>query len=257
MKAGLNLFSVRGMIRTEEDFLSTAIKLREAGYSYLQYSGAAFDAERIKRVSERSGLPVLLTHVPMERILADTEKLMEEHALFGCKNIGLGMMPLKILTDENACKETIGALERAAEKMEENGFKFFYHHHHFEFSKFSDGETVFGYMLKQAKHINFTADTYWLQYGGAALPSFFDRLAGRMDCVHLKDYRIGRDKEDALKLRPEFAPVGDGLLDFKTLVEKMKALGAKYYFVEQDDAETYPDPLAQVGRSIGSIGREL
>lgn len=57
MKAGLNLFSVRGMIRTEEDFLSTAIKLREAGYSYLQYSGAAFDAERIKRVSERSGLP--------------------------------------------------------------------------------------------------------------------------------------------------------------------------------------------------------
>ena len=57
MKAGLNLFSVRGMIRTEENFLSTAIKLREAGYSYLQYSGAAFDAERIKRVSERSGLP--------------------------------------------------------------------------------------------------------------------------------------------------------------------------------------------------------
>ena len=41
MKAGLNLFSVRGMIRTEENFLSTAIKLREAGYSYLQYSGAA------------------------------------------------------------------------------------------------------------------------------------------------------------------------------------------------------------------------
>ena len=37
----------------------------------------------------------------------------------------------------------------------------------------------------------------------------------------------------------------------------MKALGAKYYFVEQDDAETYPDPLAQVGRSIGYIGREL
>ena len=78
-----------------------------------------------------------------------------------------------------------------------------------------------------------------------------------MDCVHLKDYRIGRDKEYALKLRLEFAPVGDGLLDFKTLVEKMKALGAKYYFVEQDDAETYPDPLAQVGRSIGYIGREL
>ncbi|MFQ7076944.1 MAG: hypothetical protein ACLRSW_02895 [Christensenellaceae bacterium] len=143
------------------------------------------------------------------------------------------MMPLKILTDENACKETIGAARARGGKMEENGFKFFYHHHHFEFSKFSDGETVFGYMLKQTKHINFTADTYWLQYGGGA--SLLSRPAGGAHGLRTPQglpYRRGQGGRS--QAPSEFAPVGDGLLDFKTLVEKMKALGAKYYFVEQD-----------------------
>ena len=77
MQAGLNLYSLRKSIGTEEDFLATAEKLKEMGYSYLQYSGAAFDPERIRRVCEASGMTVFLTHVPMDRILSDTEKLME------------------------------------------------------------------------------------------------------------------------------------------------------------------------------------
>ena len=35
MKAGLNLFSIRNLLQTEQDFLATAIKLKEMGYSYL------------------------------------------------------------------------------------------------------------------------------------------------------------------------------------------------------------------------------
>ena len=128
MNAGLNLYSIRNFLDTEENFLSAMLKLKEMGYSYMQFSGAPFDAERIKRVSEASGLPFVLTHVPMDRILNDTDALMAEHALFGCKNIGLGMMPKEALADENKCRETIAALEDAAIRMAEKGFKLFYHH---------------------------------------------------------------------------------------------------------------------------------
>ena len=55
MKAGLNLFSIRNLIKTEKDFLDTAIKLREMGYSTMQYSGGEFIPERIARVSKASG----------------------------------------------------------------------------------------------------------------------------------------------------------------------------------------------------------
>ena len=135
MEFGLNLFSIRNLIQTEEDFLSTSFKLKEMGYSYLQYSGGPYDAEMIKRVSEKTGLPVVLTHVPFDRIINDTNALMEEHSSFGCKNIGLGSMPQDKLVDEKNCIEAIDKLNKAGKVMAENGFKFFYHHHHYEFIK--------------------------------------------------------------------------------------------------------------------------
>ena len=147
------------------------------GYSYMQYSGGSFDADMIKRVSEASGLPVVLTHVPMDRIINDTDSLMAEHAKFDCKYIGLGSMPRDVIFDKEKLKKTVADLDAAGERMEQNGFKFFYHHHHFEFFR-HDGETVFDYVLKNAPHINFTIDTYWLQYGGVDVCDTIDRAAG-------------------------------------------------------------------------------
>lgn len=258
MKAGLNLFSIRTLISTEEDFLSTAEKLRDMGYSYLQYSGAEFVPDRIKRVSEASGLPVKLTHVPLDRIIGDTDKLMEDHEVFGCHNIGLGSIRTDYVVDMDKLKANIEDLNRAAEKMKKNGFSFFLHHHHYEFYQHG-GETVFDYILKNAPYINFTLDTYWMQFGGADILAFLDKLDGRIGCVHLKDYKIGKPvKVDGMALVPRFAPVGEGLLNMKAIVDKTKALGTKYYFVEQDDACTaYDDPLDEVCRSIKYIEREL
>jgi hypothetical protein len=48
------------------------------------------------RASDEAGIPVCLTHVPYDMIINETEKLMEEDAGFGCRNIGLGMLPARI-----------------------------------------------------------------------------------------------------------------------------------------------------------------
>ena len=37
MKVGLNLFSVRNLIGTEEEYEKTTMKLKKMGYSYVQY----------------------------------------------------------------------------------------------------------------------------------------------------------------------------------------------------------------------------
>lgn len=255
MKAGLNLFSINSLIKTEEEFLQTAIKLKEMGYSYMQFSGAPYDPDKIKRVSDASGLPVCLTHVPYNRIVNETEALMEEHAKFNCKNIGLGVMPFNSILDEKLCLETIDDLEKAAQKMKANGFNFFYHHHHFEFLKHS-GKTILDLLIENAPSVNFTLDTYWLQFGGADILETLDRLKGRYNCVHLKDYQQVYNKQ-LNKIEPNFAPIGSGLLDFKTITKKMKEYGVEYYLVEQDNASYLPDPLGQVKMSIDYINKEL
>ena len=247
MNFGLNLYSIRNLISTEEDFLKTAIKLREMGYSHMQFSGAEYDVDKIKRVSEASQLPVCITHVPYDRIINETQALMEEHAKFDCKYIGLGSMPSQIILDEIEFKKAVELLNKAGERMKENGFKFLYHHHHFEFIKHG-GKTCFDYMVENAPHINFTADTYWLQYGGVEIMSVLEKLNGRIPCVHLKDYKIEFDQEK--HFTPTMTYIGDGLIDFKKLIEKMSTLGVEYYLVEQDNAANMPDPLSQVEKSI-------
>lgn len=256
MKAGLNLFSIKNLLETEESFLETVKALKEMGYSYLQYSGMPFDAEKVKRVSEATDMPFVLTHVPMDRILNDTDALVREHLSFGCRNIGLGMMPKDVIMDKERCYETIASLDRAGERMEELGCKFFYHHHHFEFYR-HDGETVFDYIIKNAPHINFTLDTYWLQYGGVNICETIDHLKGRIACVHLKDYMIALKTGEKPSFEPRFAPVGDGTIDMKAAVEHAKAAGAEYFLVEQDNASKLPDTLGQVERSIRYITENL
>ena len=248
MNFGLNLYSIRNLIQTEEDFLNTAFKLKEMGYSYLQYSGGQYNAEMIKSVVEKTGLPIVLTHVPFDRIVNDTNALIEEHRSFGCKNIGLGAMPVDTIIDEKLCLDAIDKLNKAGKVMAEKGFNFFYHHHHYEFIKHSE-ITVFDYMVENAPYINFTLDTYWLQYAGKDILSVLDKLKGRYSCVHLKDYMIQLNREDKT-FNPVFAPIGDGQIDFKAVIAKMKENGVEYFLVEQDNASVLPDSLKQVEKSI-------
>lgn len=263
MNAGLNLYSVCNFLKTEEDFLDAANKLREMGYSYMQYSGGEYIPERLRRVSEASGMPIVLTHMSSEQILNNADKLMEEHAGFGCKNIGLGSIPIIEMmdgttVDEKKCKTIVQQLNDAGEYLQKNGYKFFLHNHHYEFMRMSSGEQIFDYIVENAPYINFTLDTYWLQFAGADVLSVIDRLKGRIECVHLKDYKIVVDtKLDYFDCCPAYECVGYGNMDFKTIVPKMKEAGTKYFLVEHDSASTMPDPLAVMEKSIRYIKAEL
>jgi hypothetical protein len=43
MEAGVNIHSVRNLIQTGEGLIETAKKIKEMGYSYMQYFGAPYD----------------------------------------------------------------------------------------------------------------------------------------------------------------------------------------------------------------------
>ena len=250
MKFGINLYTLHKLIQTEEGLEKTFVCLAELGYSYVQFSGGQFDADMIARVSRNTNMPVVVTHVPMDRILNETEQLMEEHAKFGCNKIGLGMIQPSILfADSDGMMRKIDELERAAEIMDRGGFKFFYHNHFQEFYKLSDGRKIYDYMMA-APHFNFTFDTYWAQYGGMDVGALIEKLNGRIECVHLKDYKITYFEDgESRGFKPIYCPVGDGNMDFPTITAKMKKAGTEYFLVEQDNACSFDDPWEQVARS--------
>ena len=252
MKFGLNLYSIRNLVGTPEGFRETAHKLKEMGYDTLQISGVPYDPALIASVSKETDMPIVLTHMPLDRIINDTEALMDEHTLFGCKNIGLGSFPFDKMEVPEQMVEQVAQLNEAGAKMAKRGFKFFYHNHHYEFYK-NDGQTVYDYMIENAPYINFTLDTYWLQYGGVDIVDYINKMSGRIDCIHLKDYQIIRKRVSPTEtgpVSPDYAPVGKGTLKWGEIIPAALASGTKHFIVEEDSAALYPDTLAEVKFSI-------
>lgn len=247
MKFGLNLYSLRDRIETEEGLEQVCAALGRMGYSFLQFSGSPLPLETVRRVSERTGMPFNLTHSPIDRILNDTDRLMREHEAFGCRNIGIGCIPNPMMSDAQV-EELTREMERAAAYMQERGFRLYYHQHHYEFRKMGSGRTVLEYFMEMAPHLNFILDTYWVQYGGGNIYELAKKLTGRIGCVHLKDYKIVGTGGD-WDVEPTFAYLGDGLLDFGKIIPALRAAGTELFYVEQDNASELPDGMEQLEKS--------
>ena len=163
MEFGLNLYSLAGQIKTEEDFLNTLIRLKEMGYSYVQLSGRPVDGEVAKRVSEKAGMPIVLTHSPIARIKDDTENLVKDHASFNCVRIGLGYVNYAPMSNDQR-KAQIKELQEIAEKINKYGAKFYYHNHHYEFMKLDDGKTIYDHIILECPDVNLIMDLYHSKY---------------------------------------------------------------------------------------------
>ena len=111
-------------------------------------------------------------------------------------------------------------------------------------------------MLAEAPYINFTLDTYWVQYAGASVVDTIKKLKGRVECVHLKDYQVFV-QEDGWTVKPYYCPVGDGNIDFKEVIKAARKAGTKYFIVEQDNAALLPDTLEQVERSVRFVDKNF
>lgn len=55
--------------------------------------GGGIRPEKVREICDRLNLKIVVTHIDFNRILFDTEKLIEEHDILGCDYIGLGSMP--------------------------------------------------------------------------------------------------------------------------------------------------------------------
>jgi sugar phosphate isomerase/epimerase len=135
-----------------------------------------------------------------------------------------------------------------AARLSEHGIGLYYHNHHVEFAKY-DGQYILDIIRDSAPRLKFELDVHWIQRGGRDPVSVLKEYAGLVDLVHLKDYRIGQMPENAFASLSagdlqgfmaafegvvQFAEIGEGNLDFISIIEQSLASGAKYLLIEQD-----------------------
>jgi len=233
MHLGAQLYTAREHMKTPEDFRDTMRKVAEIGYKYVQVSGkgASVTPDIVAEAAKENGLQVVLTHYPLKRIVEETEKVIEEHDLFGCDYIGLGMTDLSTPTHaENFVKRIAPALE----KIKAAGKKFLYHNHEYEFlSKIGDGNAL-DYILEHTDPDVFkiTFCSYWCYYAKEDPAEAIRKYGSRIAVTHVKDMlRYDSGEED---VKGRMTEMLTGIIDYDEIMKACDEQNILWHFVEQD-----------------------
>ena len=250
MKIGAQMYTLRTFTQNERDLGRTLEKVAAIGYRYVQLSALGpVEPAKVKALCDSNGLEIVLTHNPESDFLYRTDQLIEKHGLYGCRYIGLGMMPDRYRNPDFLpyfAEDFTGP----AEKIRAAGMKMMYHNHAFEFERLPDGRTIMDRLLEAfpACLMGVTADTYWLQYAGVDVRDWLARHADRLSCVHLKDMAVR-----GFDIR--MAAVGQGNLNFPAILDILKNNGVtEYALVEQDDCNG-ASPFECLKQSYDYLGK--
>ena len=237
MQIGAQFYTVRNQCQTLEDFALTLRKVADIGYKTVQISGTCpYDAEWLREQLAINGLKCVLTHIPVPRLVGETQQVIADHHVFGCENIGMGWWAFN---ETDTYEKFMSTFPRVAEEIRAGGRYFMYHNHDQEFQRIG-GQLILEKLAQDisADVMGFTLDTFWVQAGGGDPAQWIEKLAGRVPVIHLKDYAYGR----------KMAVVGEGNINFDRVFEQAEKSGTKFLLVEQDDCNG-EDPIECLRRS--------
>ena len=230
-RIGAQLYTVRDYMKTIEDFEQTCCRIHDIGYQVVQISGTNLKADEMKTVLDRYRLEVVTTHRGFEGFLDNLDEIIAYNQTLGCKLCGIGSMPWEIRANPQAVNQFMKDADRISKELKQAGMLFGYHHHSFEFAKL-DGVRVMDRLIHETdpEAFFFIVDTYWLQVGGVNPADFISELGKRAMAIHFKDLRINPEKD----FSQEMAEVGEGNLDWDSIISACRKAETKWALVEQD-----------------------
>lgn len=121
----------------------------------------------------------------------DLKRIIEANKRLGVTYVRDSLIPRICIHSEEDYYKAAEDLNHYGKLLKEQGLKLYYHNHHFEFEKFN-GKTGFELLVENTdpELVGFEIDVHWIQRAGHDPVKWIERLAGREDMVHLKDYRI-------------------------------------------------------------------
>ena len=256
-EVGLQIYTVRDKMETPETYLAAMKQIREIGYTHFQTAGKTTtveEAEFYKKCADEAGLRICGTHFDWKIITEDFDRALKIHEILDTKNMGIGSMPGgSARTEKDALLAFIDTANEVGNKLAKYGMKFTYHNHHFEFAKI-EGKTIMEYLIEgfDPNVVSFVLDTYWVQYGGYDVRKMIERLAGRIDILHLKDMGVSLDEK-----KTDITEIGNGNINFEDIIPLAEKTGVKDFVVEQDRNFTTGDPMESIAFSYNYIKKNL
>lgn len=258
-RVGVQLMMVRDKV-AEAGMFDVLQRLASMGYEAVEVSQIPVDVANVadlERGRLELGLEVAALSVALKKgatatgdaLDTDFAKIVEDCRRLDCRFTRIGMMPFEAMVSKDAVIRFAQETEEAAQRLAAEGITLAYHNHHVDFAK-HDGETLFDIVRRVSPSVHFEIDVHWVQRGGRNPVDVLAEFAGKVELVHLKDYRVATLPLSGLDLLQagdfagfmqaftnlvQFAEVGAGNIDFGAVIPQALASGAEYLLVEQDD----------------------
>jgi sugar phosphate isomerase/epimerase len=244
-KIGAQLYTLRDYTKTPADIAKTLARVKKMGYDAVQVSALGpIDPAELAKILKNEGLVCAATHVIIDRMEKEPEKVIDEHKLWGCKLTATGGFFPKEATTQTWL-EFATRYNAIAKKFAGSGLALGYHNHSHELAHFDrkPGLQIFAEHFDRS--IWFEVDTYWITHGGGDPGQWIGKFAGRIPAVHFKDMAIKLDRTQYM------AEVGEGNLNWEAIIKACEAAGVEWYLVEQDIC--YRDPFESLEISLKNL----
>lgn len=235
----------------------TLKKVSELGYNSVEISQIPMTDENvteIKRARDKFNLEVASLSANVkpapgnDDLETNFDKIVDNCKTLDVDLVRIGMLPFESMKSLETVLDFCREANEYAIKLKEHGIKLYYHNHHVEFKKY-DGKFLLDIIAEECPDLGFEIDLHWVQRAGASPIDTLKRFAGKVDLIHLKDYRVGDIPEEAFASLDEgdvmtfynaftniieFAELGQGSMDYKPIIEQALESGVRYMLVEQD-----------------------
>lgn len=234
MIAGLQLYTLREFCKTPQDIVDSLKRVKEIGYQFVQVSGVGpIDTKELKKILDDLGIQAPTTHQDYNRIIEETEEVIEEHKILSAPYVVCPGLPRELHNAEGY-KKVAEEFNKVGEIMKKEGLTLLYHNHGIEFEKYDKklGLEIF-FEHVDPDILGMEIDTYWVQYGGGDPAYWIERFSNKMPICHLKDMGI-KDNQQVIM------PIGEGNLNWPAIVKACEKAGVIYAMVELDQSPLYP-----------------
>jgi len=225
---GIQLWSVKNALG--KDPKGVLKQLADDGYTQIEsFEGNqgmfwGMTAADFKKYMDDLGMKIISSHCNIEK---DFEKKAADAASIGMKYLICPYKgPQKSIDD---FKKIAEEFNEKGEICKKNGIRFAYHNHDYSF-KTQDGQIPEDVMMNNtnADLVDFEMDIYWVVTAGADPIAYAKKYKNRFRLGHVKDRIKGATTADAS------CTLGEGSIDYPSMLKSLKANGMEYFIVEQE-----------------------
>ncbi len=227
---GLQLYTLRDVL--EKDPAGVLKQVAGMGYKQIEsYEGKegifwGMTNLEFKKLMDDLGMTIVSSHTDIRK---DFERKAAEAAAIGMKYlIDPWEGPQKTIDDFKKIADTFNECGKICKK---NGIRFAYHNHDYSFVPV-DGQLPQDVMMANTdpELVDFEMDIYWVVTGKQDPLAWFKKYPGRFKLGHVKDRKKGALPTD----ESATCVLGQGEIDYKTILKAAQKEGMEYFIVEQE-----------------------